>query len=247
MTEMRQRVGADERVLAILAFHKIGAAPGGWDTWNYIPESTFEAQLCFLREMGWEWIDAADLAAALHDPERLPRRAALLTFDDGYRSMRQVVLPILHRFGAPAVLFVPTAFVGGSNSFDAGVEPDEVMCDWADLRALEESGVSIQSHSVSHPRFSELSLAEQEEELRGSKATLEHELGKVVDLFAFPYGDDGENDEDRRALAGVLEHAGYRAACLYGGGPTRPPVTEPYRMTRLAMGPDSDLEAMLAP
>ena len=32
------------RTLAMLAYHKIGApAPGGWETWNYIPEETFAA------------------------------------------------------------------------------------------------------------------------------------------------------------------------------------------------------------
>jgi peptidoglycan/xylan/chitin deacetylase (PgdA/CDA1 family) len=234
---------AEERVLAILAFHKIGAPPpGGWETWNYIPERTFESQLRLLREAGWEWINAADFTAALRDPERLPGRAALLTFDDGHLSMRRVALPILRRFGAPAVLFVPTAFIGSTNGFDAGVEPDEPMCDWEDLHALEAAGVSIQSHSVSHPRFSGLSLAEREVEALRSKAVLEDRLEKAVELFAFPYGDDGE---DRQALAAVLERSGYRAACLYGGGLTRLPAPEPYRLSRLAMGPDSDLEALL--
>jgi peptidoglycan/xylan/chitin deacetylase (PgdA/CDA1 family) len=243
MIGARRVTDAGGPALAILAFHKIGEAPGGWETWNYVPEPTFEAQLRFLREAGWEWIDAADFAAALHDPGRLPRRAALLTFDDGYRSMRRVALPILRRFGAPAVLFVPTAFIGGSNDFDAGVEPDEAICDWADLRALAAGGVSIQSHGVSHRRFSDLPLAEREQEVRRSKAALEDGLGTAVELFAFPYGDDGGGDP--RGLAALFERSGYRAACLYGGGPIRPPVPEPYRLSRLAMGPDSDLEALL--
>lgn len=244
MTAARGVFDGAERTLAILAFHKIGNPPGEWDSWNYIPEPIFEAQLRFLRETGWQWIDAADLAAAVDDPTRLPHRAALLTFDDGYRSMRSVALPILREFAAPSVLFVPTSFIGGSNAFDAGIEPDEQICDWADLRALGASGVSIQSHSVSHRHFSELSLAELEDEARRSKAVLEDGLGQAVDLFAFPYGDDGNGDRQR--LAALLEGSGYRAACLYGGGPIRPPISEPYRLTRLAIGPDSNLEALLS-
>src|SRR4030095_15093481 len=117
------------------AVHEIANPPGEWDSWNYTPERIFEAQLAFLRETGWQWIDAADLAAAVDDPTRLPHRAALLTFDDGYRSMRSARLPILRDFAARSVLFVPTSFIGGSNAFDAGIEPDEQICDWADLRA----------------------------------------------------------------------------------------------------------------
>jgi len=156
--------------------------------------------------------------------------------------MRETALPILRRLEAPAVLFVPTDFIGGSNGFDAGVEPDEAMCGWEDLRALEAGGVSVQSHSVTHRPFSELSLEDQQQEARGSKAVLEAGLGKPVDLFAFPYGDAGREPQ---ALAGVLERSGYRAACLYGGGPTGLPAADPYRLTRVAVGPDSDLEALL--
>jgi peptidoglycan/xylan/chitin deacetylase (PgdA/CDA1 family) len=42
---------------------------------------------------------------------RLPRRALLITFDDGYRSVLDVGGPILRRLGLPAVFFVSSAFL----------------------------------------------------------------------------------------------------------------------------------------
>jgi peptidoglycan/xylan/chitin deacetylase (PgdA/CDA1 family) len=39
----------------------------------------------------------------------LPRRALLITFDDGYRSVAEVALPILWRLGVPSVFFVTGA------------------------------------------------------------------------------------------------------------------------------------------
>ena len=36
----------------------------------------------------------------------MPRRALLITFDDGYRSIAEVALPILRRLGLPSVFFV---------------------------------------------------------------------------------------------------------------------------------------------
>jgi peptidoglycan/xylan/chitin deacetylase (PgdA/CDA1 family) len=39
----------------------------------------------------------------------LPRRALLITFDDGYSSFRDVALPIMRRLGLPSVLFVAGA------------------------------------------------------------------------------------------------------------------------------------------
>jgi peptidoglycan/xylan/chitin deacetylase (PgdA/CDA1 family) len=177
-------------------------------------------------------------------PDRLPDRAVLLTFDDGYQSMRQTVLPWLHRYGYPAAVFVPTGFIGASNSFDHGVEPEEPICDWDDLRELERGGVSVQSHGVSHRWFSLLDKTQQKDELNRSKAVLEAGLGKRVELFAFPYSDGGMDSD---SVETALKEAGYRAAFFCGGDPNtnRLPIVEPYRLSRLAMYPDTDLAAKL--
>jgi peptidoglycan/xylan/chitin deacetylase (PgdA/CDA1 family) len=41
--------------------------------------------------------------------EKLPRRALLITFDDGYRSVAELALPILRRLGVPSLFFVTGA------------------------------------------------------------------------------------------------------------------------------------------
>jgi peptidoglycan/xylan/chitin deacetylase (PgdA/CDA1 family) len=232
-----------EQVLAILSFHKIGRPPAdAQETWFYVSEATFGSFLSQLRQDDWHVIDLQTFLAGLAAPASLPTRSALLTFDDGYRSMRQIALPWLLRFGYPGVVFVPTDFIGGCNDFDAGIEPPEAICDWDDLRELERQGVSVQSHGASHRRFSELAAAELDDELRRSKATLEAGLGKPVEVIAYPYGDGGA---DPSAVERALQRTGYRAACLYGGGPNRAPVDNPYRLARLAIGPDTDLKAAL--
>lgn len=211
--------------------------------------------MSYLRENDWQVIDLETFLEGLIAPETLPERAALLTFNDGYRSMLTVALPWLFQFGYPAVLFVPTDYIGGRNTFDAA-EPEEALCDWDDLRELERWDVSIQFHGASHRPFSGLTLTEQEEELHRSKATLEAGVGKRVEVFSYsfgddgmssyPYGDDGVSSQVRRKVGGALQRTNYRAACLYGGDPIRLPADEPYRLARLAMGPDTDLRAELS-
>lgn len=229
---------ADTSSLAILAYHKIGEPPPGtWTTWNYIPEATFTGQLQTLSDQGYTVIDVNALVAGLEDTGSLPGRAALLTFDDGYASMLRLV-----RFDFPAVVFVPTDYVGGSNRFDQDNEPAEPICTWEQLRELQHRGISIQSHGVSHRSFSELTRAEQATELRDSKHRLEAALDTPVDVFAFPYGDCGT---DPQAVDMAMAEAGYRAGCLYKGGVARLPTKTPYRLTRVAMGPDTDLAQVL--
>jgi peptidoglycan/xylan/chitin deacetylase (PgdA/CDA1 family) len=233
--------------VAVLAFHRIGRPPAdGWDTWYYVPTETFIEQLTYLRDNGWNVIDCNAFLTGLSEPERLPERPALLTFDDGCRCVCDIALPILRQFGFPAVLFVPTDYIGKRSSFDAGVEPEEPMCDWDDLRQLDRHGVSIQSHGVSHYWFSLLESARQAHELAASKEALEEALGKPVKLFAYPYSDSGSDGE---ATDAMLACAGYRAAFLCGGGPSRNrlPLPDPFRIDRLAMYRDTDLENELGP
>jgi peptidoglycan/xylan/chitin deacetylase (PgdA/CDA1 family) len=232
------------RTIAILGYHKIGEpSPQAWETWFYISESTFAQQMTTLKENAWKAVGLDEFYRGLEDPESLPEKSALITFDDGYRSILDPAVPILRRFGFPAVMFVPTDYVGSTNLFDGDDEPQEAICTWDELRQLERNGVAVQAHSVTHRAFSNLDEAEQEQELSGSKAALERALSRPVDAFAYPYGDDGGNRVAQRA---VLRRTGYRAAFLYEGGPVRLPIRDSYQLPRLAMGEETDLLKELA-
>ena len=229
------------RPLAILGFHKIGPpSAGGWETWYYISEDTFLGYLRFLQQNDWHVINIKAMLKGLEDPGGLPERTAMLSFDDGYRTLVDYALPCLRQFNYPGVVFVPTDFIGKHNEFDANTsEPQEPICGWDELRELERHGVSVQSHGASHRSFGELGPADLEEELRRSKEVLESGLGKSVEMLAYPYGDGGARPEE---VGAALARCGYRAACLYGDGPNSLPIRNPFRLERVAMGPDTDLK-----
>ena len=232
--------------LKVLAWHKIGApAPGGWDTCHFVPSDVFRRQLCDLRDSGWSVIDAATLIAALDDPGVAPARSVLITFDDAHVSMLHTALPILEELGFPAVCFAPTALVGKTNAFDAGVEPEEPLCGWQDLRELERRGVSVQSHGATHRWLSLLDAEERAQELVQSRATLEERLGHAVELFAYPYSDACQGNGGMDA---EVARAGYRVAFLCGGTATTSslPLAAPFRTGRLPVYRDTPLAAELA-
>ena len=228
------------KTLAILSYHKIGPwGPKGWETWFYVPTDTFARQMSQLRDGGWTVIDAGAFLRALDDPETLPDRAALITFDDGYVSVLEHAAPVLKQFGYPSIVFMPTTFAGRASDWDANSpEPVEPICSWQQLRELESAGASIQSHSATHRTFSQLSVRDIEREARDSRATIERELSKRVDLLAYPFDDAGLYPESTDA---ALHRAGYRAAFHYVGGAITWPPENRFHLTRIPIWPDSDL------
>jgi peptidoglycan/xylan/chitin deacetylase (PgdA/CDA1 family) len=235
---------SDDTRAAILAYHKIGEPPHGtWQTWNYVPTETFLDHLSILAQDGWQVIDLDRLVAGVVDGDPLPRRSAVLTFDDGYQSMLTVAEPCLAKFGHPSVLFVPTEFVGGSNQFDTGSEPEEPICTWDELRELQQRGCSVQSHSAAHRSFDELPFEQQVEELVTSKQAMEENLDHAIHSFSFPFGARGNNAEQ---IDAAFADAGYKTAFRYHGGVQRFPGAAAFDLRRVPVGPDTDLRRQLA-
>jgi peptidoglycan/xylan/chitin deacetylase (PgdA/CDA1 family) len=124
------------------------------------------------------------------------------------------------------------------------VEPLEPLCTWDELRELESRGVAVQSHAASHCRLSDLdSSGAIAIDVQRSSNSLSSQLGRAPRLLAYPYGDPGA---DPAVTAHILVLAGYRAACLYGGGILSLPSQLPYRLPRIAMGPETDLAGALS-
>ncbi|MBT8398955.1 MAG: polysaccharide deacetylase family protein [Rhodothermia bacterium] len=225
--------------IAILAFHKIGEPPAGqYPTWNYIPTAEFEKCITDLDLAGWTFLSLTTFLDGLLNNQALPPKSVLLTFDDGYKSFVTTVMPILADRSIPAVMFVPTQFVGGYNAFDRLVEPEEQICSWDELRHLESQGVSVESHCVTHPNLSLIEPENLAREISDSKREIDERLGKEVQSIAYPYG---HTPSDHRGFSAQLANAGYGAGFLYGGGLITLPIQNPYFLSRIAMGPDTDV------
>jgi peptidoglycan/xylan/chitin deacetylase (PgdA/CDA1 family) len=108
--------GGDD--LRVLVYHRVfdTHAPGHGDPhlWSATP-AAFAAQMAFIARY-FAPVTAWQVADALRGRAALPRRAILVTFDDGYRDFL-TAWPIMKRFGVPALLFVPTAFPGTPRRF----------------------------------------------------------------------------------------------------------------------------------
>ena len=76
---------------------------------------------------------------------------------------------------------------------------------WEQLRALDPSLITVGAHTLTHPILIQLSDQDLETEILDSRWRLEAELGRPIDIFCYPNGDN-----DARARKLVREH--FRAA-----------------------------------
>jgi peptidoglycan/xylan/chitin deacetylase (PgdA/CDA1 family) len=109
---LRARATVRTPLLTVLTYHHVADPRPGYpfdpDVADATPEQ-FRRQLETIARH-FTVIGVDELIAAL-DGAPLPRNAAMITFDDGYRSCRETALPILREVGLRAVFFVATTYV----------------------------------------------------------------------------------------------------------------------------------------
>ena len=179
----------------------------------------FAAQMRWLDRNGFTTITQRQLFDALFRGRPLPRKPVLLTFDDGYRNVWGQASPVLAALRMRATAYVVTGRISG---------PDPSFLTWEQLRLLENRGIEVASHTVSHRALTSLSDAQLAAELRTSRAALERALGHEVRWFAYPFG-----AHDRRVVAAV-RRAGYLLATTTVSGDEQS-ARAPFELRRLSV------------
>ncbi len=138
--------------------------------------------------------------------ESASTKPVVITFDDGFQDFYSQAFPVLNKYGYHATMFLPTAFIG-----DTPLKFKGVNClTWNQVRKLHKEGVSFGSHTVNHPKLTDVTPRQLDDEVRESKLTIEDKLGCKVDSFAYPYAFPAANRLFRQSLRRVLEDAGYK-------------------------------------
>ncbi|CAN5326638.1 polysaccharide deacetylase family protein [soil metagenome] len=143
------------------------------DPFYNVGVETFRAQMQIINDFNIPVITLSNLI----NGEFKEEFGIALTFDDGYTSDIEIVLPILSALNFSATFFPFLNCIG---------QPGRAT--WQQLRKLSDLSFEIGSHGVSHTVFSKLSSADQEKELRFSKSILEKQLGITINHFSLPYG-----------------------------------------------------------
>jgi peptidoglycan/xylan/chitin deacetylase (PgdA/CDA1 family) len=183
--------------LPILMYHRIDTLKSSLPAITRrltVDPHDFAAQMEWLLAHGWHAVTQVQAFDALERGASLPPKPIMITFDDGYRDVWGKASAVLARLHMPATAYIITDRISGR---------DPSFLTWGELRLLEERGITIGSHTVTHTELPLLDDAQALAELRDSRTTLEQHLGHPVQWFAYPAG---REDARVRRLVG---EAGY--------------------------------------
>jgi peptidoglycan/xylan/chitin deacetylase (PgdA/CDA1 family) len=153
----------------------------------------FEAQMRYLADNGYHTVSLGDLYLARKGLKNLPPNPIVLTFDDGGLDNYRVAFPILRRYGLTATFFVITGSVGAAGHMD-----------WDDLEYMVAEGMTVGSHTVSHPAdLTAVDSSRLVRELEDSRAAIAQRLGLAPEALSYPCG-----HFDERVIA-AARAAGY--------------------------------------
>jgi len=188
--------------IPILMYHHVGEGRGVW----WVRPEDFEEHLRQLKAGGYETVLPVDVMAAFEGRKRLPERAVMLTFDDGYQSMRTVVEPLLARYGFRAVVFLITEYVAerGEERREWDGEP---CLTWEEVRAMQKGGgLTFGGHGHTHANLA--AHSNPVGEIDQSYRRIMRKGGFRPVAFSYPHGAYGAETWQ------AVEKGGYRMAVV---------------------------------
>jgi peptidoglycan/xylan/chitin deacetylase (PgdA/CDA1 family) len=195
--------------LPVLMYHRVGEVPDQQAARYAITPDGFASHMQALARAGYHAIDIETFMAWLDGGGELPDGAFLLTFDDGFRGVRDHALPLLEKLEWPFTVFLVSDLIGAEDAWVKAASPLCVtypLLNADEIRDMQLKGCSFHSHTRNHADLPTLNDAELADQLAGSRQALGALLGRSVDFLAYPFGHFDERVET------AARAAGYRAA-----------------------------------
>ena len=197
----------DSLRVPILVYHNIQSAAEGKKVRRAdlsMRTEVFAAQMQYLKDHDIPVVSLSALVDALEGRGLLSAHAVVITFDDGHEDQYLNAVPVLEKLQFTAAFF----------PFTHAMDRNAHYFTWAQLRELQQAGMTIGSHTSLHVRMDKVRDASvMREEVSGSRDLMRKKLGSDAEFFSYPFGAVSANAE------AAVRAAGYRAARAYVGGP----------------------------
>ena len=201
----------------VLCYHRV--LPRGLSSQSNpyaITKEQFRDQMALLAREKFTSLTLEEFHEAIQGGRPFPRRAVLITFDDGFGDIYSAAWPIACRFGIKLNLFLCTGLLAGEQVYGLDEPPisprapNAKMADfsqaltWGEVRVMSAAGVGVGFHTHAHQNQARLSPTEISADATKGIALFTKQLGTRPMFFAFPYGHFGSYSAE--AMSVLKEH-----------------------------------------
>lgn len=168
----------------------------------------FDRQISYIAEHNLA-VSLQDVEAFIAGRKEFPRNSLLITIDDGFRSTYRDALPVLEHYAVPAVAFISPGLMDDSSAVPRRDHRPEPYLSWEEVRMLQERGITIGSHAMTHRSVARISREQAQQEIFHSRQVLQERIGEAVSAFAYPFGTSADFNA---STASLIRDAGYTCA-----------------------------------
>ena len=154
----------------------------------HVRPQSFRLQMFILKLLGYQGLSMRNLHPYLTGEKT--GKVVGITFDDGYKNNLVNAGPILKKLNFSSTCYIVSGEIGNTNIWDKdkGIDQKKLMTKQEIFSWINDFDQDIGAHSVSHPDFNELNSQELEQEILGSKTSLEDSFNRDIDDFCYPFG-----------------------------------------------------------
>ena len=187
-----------------------------------ISPNTFESDLKYLKENGFNTIFVQDLIDYVYNNTPLPEKPIMITFDDGYYNNYLYAFPLVKKYNSKMVLS-PIGYFTDKYSEIPDTHASYAHVTWDNINEMVDSGlVEIQNHSYnlhSNKKSRKGAQKIKSESVEHYKNVLEKDLstmqdkalkytGKAPTAFVYPFGAVSEISLD------ILKQMGFKSTLI---------------------------------
>lgn len=191
--------GDEKKELVILMYH--GFVQEGKESEYVLSVSKLEDDIVYLKENGYEFTDTYDLIDYVNGHRNLPKKCAMLTFDDGYLNNYTYAFPIIQKHGVKVVIS-PIAYYVEQHTLNGIHDPIYSQLTNKEIKEMHQSGLvdfqnhSYNMHSLTHRKGSSRMTHEKSEEyirefyydLKAAENVINDIIGTKTHAYIYPFG-----------------------------------------------------------
>ena len=183
----------------VLCYHDVVAEADASMDLN-VSVAQLRRHLDLARTLGFRFVALPELTARVAEGQPVDGLLAV-TFDDALAGVARHAVPILVELAVPATIFAVSGVWGSPPPWWVGSGPTMTRGELLQAHAL---GITVGSHTRTHPSLPTLQSDGLAEELAGSRSELEDLVQAPVELLAYPFGHHDSVVRGAAALAGYV-------------------------------------------